>query len=553
MEAVWINVGLAFLEGFALIISPCILPILPIILSGSLTGNKSRPLGIILGFIVTFTFVTLSSGAIISLFNLNPETLRNVSFGILFLLGLIMVSTYLTDKFSLFTQRLTRVGSSKRINNPQSGFFSGLLFGGLVGVIWTPCAGPILAAVIVQVVIVQATYASVLILIAFAIGAGLPMLLIAFFGRRLLDRFGVIRHHTALFRKVLGLIIIASVVFLFYTSGEISIGGPHSNPSQQSISTPIALINGLDRPYKAPAISGIDAWINSPPLQLSELKNKVVLIDFWTYSCINCIHTLPYLKDWYAKYHDKGLVIIGIHSPEFAFEHDLENVKNAVTKYGILYSVALDNGFVTWQNYKNRYWPAHYLINKEGEVVYEHFGEGEYDVTENNIRYLLGLKGEGAKPAIRNRNSVTQTPETYLGYARGQNFASQEEKLENTPRIYTYPSVLSENNWALKGDWIIYADKIVAASSGASIKLHFRARKVYAVMGGFTGSKVNVKLRLNGKPFQDQKDTDFSHGQLDVGPHQLYALLNFPDEQESTLELIAIDKGLEVYTFTFGD
>lgn len=321
---------------------------------------------------------------------------------------------------------------------------------------------------------------------------------------------------------------------------SLSLPNPISN--QQKITSPTALIDGLYRPYKAPDIAGIDAWINSPPLTLSELKNKVVLLDFWTYSCINCIHTFPYLKEWYAKYHDKGLVIIGIHSPEFAFEHDLENVKNAVAKYGILYPVALDNNFVTWRNYKNRYWPAHYLINKDGEVVYEHFGEGDYDVTENNIRYLLGLKGKDIKSAITKNNSYRQTPETYLGYARGQNFASPEEKLQNKPRIYTYPPVLSVNDWALKGEWIIYPDKVVAASSNASIKLHFRAQKVYAVMGGFTGSNINVIVRLNGKPIKEQ---------WSVGPHQLYSLINSSANQESTVELIAVDKGLEVYTFTF--
>jgi cytochrome c biogenesis protein CcdA/thiol-disulfide isomerase/thioredoxin len=555
METAWINIGLAFFEGIALIISPCILPILPIILSGSLTGKKSRPLGIIIGFVMTFALVTLFSKTIISLFHLNGETLRNSSLVILFLLGVMMVSTYLTEKFNLITQQLTQIGSSfGSINNTQSGFFSGLLFGGLVGIIWTPCAGPILAAVIVQVVVLQSTYASVLTLLAFAIGAGLPMLLIALMGRKVIDQFGFIRHHTELFRKLLGIIIIVSVIFLFLNSGTVPTLSRLSNaPITEIIPNSTSLMSGLDQSYQAPQIAGIAAWINSKPLQLSMLKNKVVLIDFWTYSCINCIRTLPYLKDWYAKYHDQGLVIIGIHSPEFEFEHNVDNVKNAVTKYGITYPVALDNNFVTWRNFKNQYWPAHYLINKNGDVVYVRFGEGEYDVTEHNIRYLLGLK-EPVKTAIAENSYITkQTPEIYLGYARAQGFANQGEEIKNRSSIYMYPSILTEDSWALQGNWIVYADKIVAASAGAAIKLHFNAGKVYAVMGVTSGNKINVKLLLNGELLTQQKGADVSASQVAVGRYQLYSLINFHQENDNTLELIAASPGLEMYTFTFGN
>lgn len=555
MENAWISIGLAFIEGFALIISPCILPILPIILAGSITGNKSRPLGIITGFIITFTIVTLFSKAIIALFDLNPNTLRNVSFVLLFMLGVVMMSTYLTEKFNLATQRLTRIGSSlDSVNNPQSGFLSGLVFGGLVGIIWTPCAGPVLAAVIVQIVIQQTTFSSILIIVSFAIGAGVPMLLIALIGRRLLDKFSFVSTHADLFRKLLGLIIIASVVLLFITSGGVSSyteSNTISSKSSVSASSTLTLINGLDTPYKAPEITGIDAWINSPPLHLNQLINKVVLIDFWTYTCINCIRTLPYVKDWYAKYHDKGLVIIGIHSPEFEFEHNLDNVKNAVKKFGILYPVALDNNFVTWRNYHNQYWPAHYLINKEGNVVYVHFGEGEYDVTENNIRYLLGLPMAVAATIEENVALKSQTPETYLGYKRTKSFASPEKIIKNQPTIYSYPKVLPKDKWALKGNWVIDAEKIVAASAGASIKLNFTSKNVYAVMGA-PSNKINLKLLLNGELVIEQKGEDVFNSQVIVSNNQLYSLIHSNSQNEGLLELIVMSPGLEIYTFTFG-
>lgn len=533
------HISLAFLEGFALIISPCILPILPLILTGSLTGNKFRPIGIITGFICAFTLVTLFSKLFINLSHVSPDILQNISYFILFLLGVMMMSTFLTEKFSLLTQGLTHVGNSLHgINNTESGFFSGFLFGSLIGIIWTPCAGPILAAVIVQAVIQQTTIGSLLIVFAFGVGLGVPMLLIALLGRKAMTQFRFFRDKSILFRKLLGFLIIMGVIFAFYSAKLTLLSAQISNES----STPTAIINGLKNPYKAPAIAGIQAWINSPPLNLSNLKGKVVLIDFWTYSCINCIRTFPYLKNWYAKYRDKGFIIVGIHSPEFAFEHDLKNVKNAVAKFGLLYPVALDNQFVTWQNYANLYWPAHYLISKEGNVVYQHFGEGEYAATENNIRYLLGLK-EMPDKIIAKKYSFAQTPEIYLGYMRSLHFATPKLMVRNKVSTYHYPPLLPQNSWALTGDWIIYNDKIVSVSPNAAIKLHFYAKEVYAVLGG-NGKTINVRL------LQENKQ-NFSKS-LPITHHQLYDLIQQTETATGVIELIATTPGLEIYSFTFG-
>lgn len=550
MQADLINVGLAFIEGFALIISPCILPILPIILSGSLTGNKSRPLGIVTGFIVTFALFTLFSRILIQYSTINLNTVRNISFGILLFLGIIMMSKTLTEIFNRWTQSLTNVGSSlQSANNPQSGFWGGFSFGGLIGLIWTPCAGPVLAAVIVQVVLQQTTLNSIMVVIAFAIGAGIPMLLIALLGRSVLTSFGFIREKTTLIRQILGFIIILTVLyFLFFQSVTF----PLYRQGKTAITNARSLVNGISQPYQAPEISGISAWINSPPLNWNDLKGKVVLVDFWTYSCINCIRTLPYLKDWYAKYHENGFEIIGVHSPEFQFEQDINNVKNAVKVNQIRYPVALDNTFTTWRNFQNQYWPAHYLVNKEGEVVYVHFGEGEYDVTENNIRFLLGMGEANLENKTEENYAVNLTPETYLGYKRAERFSSTVGMIKDIAAQYIYPDNLAIDDWALNGNWLITPEKIVAMSADAAIKLHFRGRKVYLVMG-VTKQPVTVKLLLNGKPLAQDKGNDVVDNQIIVKHHQLYSLVNLTNENDGTLEIIAESPGLEAYAFTFGN
>ncbi len=536
-----INIGLGFLEGFALIISPCILPILPIILAGSLEGSKKRPIGIIIGFVIIFALFTFFSRKLVQYSGIDLTLIRHLSYIFLFLFGVVMLSTYLSDRFAHLTQRLAHTGASySDVNNPQGGFYSGLLFGGLVGLVWTPCAGPILAAVIVQTVIQQASLNSFLIVLAFGVGAALPMLIIALFGRTLLSTFDVFRNHAELFRKMLGILIIASVVYMIY--GESFSGSFSQSENQQTHMN--KLIGGVDAPYPAPEIAGISDWINSPPLQINQLKGKVVLIDFWTFSCINCIRTLPYLKDWYAKYHDKGFEIIGVHAPEFEFEKNFENVKRAVKEDGILYPVALDNNFVTWRNYSNSYWPAHYLIDTKGNVVYQHFGEGEYATTENNIRFLLGLNVTKKTSQFPEAQfNYSETPETYLGYARMEVYSSPESISYDKQANYTYPKSLSEDAWALNGSWIVTPQRIISAAANASVKIHFDARKVFVVMGSSQSTPIQVKVMLDDKLIKN----------IVVQKHDLFEALNLSVSQNGMLELITSAPGLEVYTFTFGE
>lgn len=539
-----LNIGLGFLEGIGLIISPCILPILPIILAGSLEGDRRRPFGIIIGFVLIFALFTFFSKKIVEISGVDLTWIRNLSFVLLLFFGIIMISDFLSTQFSKLSSRLSTVGSSLSMSQNQS-FVSGLVFGALIALVWTPCAGPILATVIVQTIIQQTQWSSFLVILSFGIGAALPMLLIALFGRTLMYKLGFIRRNTPILRKILGVIIILSTLYLIYTDGVF----PSFAKPQTTKSTQNSLIKGI-YPYPAPELVGISDWINSKPLELKDLKGKVVLVDFWTYSCINCVLTFPYLNEWYKKYHEKGFEIIGVHSPEFEFEKDLDNVKRAVERYEIRYPVALDNLFLTFMNFQNKYWPAHYLINQNGEVVYTHFGEGEYDTTENNIRFLLGLN----KPVSAEEPKLLApgTPETYLGYARANNYAGQPILLHDQKTLYSFPLRLNENEWALEGEWKVGREFILSEKAKATIKIHFNAKKVFVVMGNKTAQPIQVKVLLNGKHVVKEKGKNVVDSSITVKEHDLYEVIVFGTRTAGILQLIAESPGLEVYTFTFG-
>ena len=551
MKTELITILLGFLEGFALILSPCILSILPILLAGSLVGSKRRSLGIIIGFIFTFALFALFTRQLVQYSGIDANLIRYLAYGLLILLSLILLSNYLTELFNRITQSIVAISSSFiSPGQERSGFWGGIVLGGLVAIIWTPCAGPILAAIIVQIAIQKTTVLSFFTLLAFALGAALPMFIIMLYGFKIRDTFRFFKTHTVLFRKTLGVIILLSIAYMIgQETGIFS----SSFINQSTIRTAKYLEKGLWRPYQSPKIEGISTWINSPPLQLSDLKGKVVLIDFWTYSCINCIRTLPYLNDWYKKYHDKGLVIIGIHTPEFDFEKNAANVKNAVKPDDIQYPVGLDNSFVTWLNFSNHFWPAHYLINKQGTVVYEHFGEGDYDVTENNIRFLLGIDMTAPLATPDNPLSFySRTPETYLGYARADTDLSPALIHDQIPQ-YSFSKQLAENAWALQGGWLVNAEKIISAQSHSALKIHFRARKVFIVMGNNTKKPIQVKLLLNGKPLKsDNKGKDVTDSSIQVDKHSIYEAVALPQSGSGLLELSPNEPGLEIYTFTFG-
>jgi cytochrome c biogenesis protein CcdA/thiol-disulfide isomerase/thioredoxin len=549
-----IDMGLAFLEGFALIISPCILPVLPLVLAASAEGGRRRPYGIIIGFVLAFSLFAIVARELIVLLGLDPDLIRDASLVLLALFGLVLLSSKLSEKFSLLTQGAANFGNrfaAPKTASGGEGLCSGILIGSLIGLVWTPCAGPILAAVLVQVIRQQSDLAGNLVILSFAVGVGVPMLIIALTGRKIIARLGFLTRHTEALRRAFGVLVLASVALIASGVDTAALFSP--SQKIESMMDAQGLQNELVSPYAAPEFAGIEAWQNSPPLTMQGLKGKVVLVDFWTYSCINCVRTLPYLTEWDSKYRDRGLVIVGVHSPEFEFEKDPDNVRAAIAEHGIRYPVALDNRLDTWINFSNRYWPAHYLIDREGQVVYTHFGEGEYRVTENNIRYLLGLRGASeTTQAEALPFSPEQTAEAYLGYERAANFSSREAMQRDTPRGYRYPAQLGAGQWALNGSWSIAAEKITSTEKGAGLRLNFKARKVFLVLGTASGKPVRVSLMLNGKAVGSHAGRDAPSGALVVGRNTLYELIDQQTMQDGLLELRADEPGLEAYAFTFG-
>lgn len=553
-------------------------------LSGTLEGGKRRPLGIIIGFVITFALFTLFARSLVQNLGINLDWLRIAAFGFIILFGLILCSDYLSLKFEIFTQKIANLGSHASGRMNSDGFISGLFLGGLISLIWVPCAGPILATAIIQTAIQKTSFQSFMTFLSFALGSAIPMLLIAFIGRRILLYFAPFKRHAAMIRKIFGIIIIVGAVIAammanvnLYSNPEAAgtetninlqknsnenknirikestNGNEHEKINANTKTNTDKLIDKLIKTYPAPEFREISAWINSKPLNMAALKGKVVLIDFWTYSCINCIRTLPYLKEWYKKYHADGFEIIGIHTPEFEFEKKLSNVEMAVKKNEIPYPVALDNNYGTWLSFNNRYWPAHYLIDKNGNVVFEHFGEGNYQETEQNIRVLLGLKENTEGLEKRNTEfSFLETPETYLGYRRTTHFQSTEKIQEDVSAQYSDPKNLEKDHWALQGKWNIQAEKVVSEEAGNQLKLHFYARKVFLVMGTVNDQPADVKVLLDGKPIGNSAGSAVRNNKITVKNHTLYEIVNLPSAGSHILTLITSAPNVEFYAFTFG-
>lgn len=520
--------ALALAEGFGLAFSPCILPILPLILASSASGSRWRPLEIVTGFILSFTVFSLISRQILAVTGIQQDQIQFGAFMLLLAFGLVMLIPRLEEKFAALTGGLAERANEASNRDIATRAGGGLLVGALIGVVWTPCAGPILAVALLQIIQSQTNLDAVATIGAFSIGAGLPMLVIGFFGQSLIRYIRALSRHAVAIRRAMGVVIVVFAIMGLtgFNLGEwvVTAAGAAGSTMEQ----PGQLQDGLDRPYAAPEISGITHWLNSAPLDRAALKGKVVLIDFWTYSCINCIRTLPYIKAWHQKYKDQGLVIIGVHAPEFAFEGKRENVEKAIQKFGITYPVAMDNDFSTWKNYQNRYWPAHYLIDRNGQVVYTHFGEGEYEVTEANIRQLLGLKETTQLTTEKDVVAAGQTPETYLGMDRSEN--------EYTADANQLPL----HHWALQGKWQRTGEYIQSQTKNAALTLHYRAKKVFLVMESQDQRPKTVLIR--------QKSAE---KRLTVDDSKLYEIALNPTQENNQVSIIAESPGLRMFVFTF--
>ncbi|PIE19286.1 MAG: hypothetical protein CSA64_05255 [Arachnia propionica] len=304
----------------------------------------------------------------------------------------------------------------------------------------------------------------------------------------------------------------------------------------------------LPENYPAPELTGITDWLNSEPLTLAQLRGNVVLVDFWTYSCINCIRTQEYLNAWYDAYHDDGFEIIGVHAPEFAFEKLPENVRNAIAEAKIKYPVALDNDFATWQAYSNRYWPAKYLIDRDGNIRYVHFGEGDYDETENAIRALLGESGPAAEqPSDPMRHTPGQSPETYLGTERASGFRGSPG-LQAGETSYQPDTNIGLNEWTLAGTWQVDDEAITAQADDAQLSYRFTGQGMFLVLDGPPGSSVQVTLEGAGDP----GGADAESGTVSIDSARLYHLVQLPQATDGTTVTLQFSKGVSAHAFTFG-
>ena len=401
--------AIGFVAGVVTALSPCVLPVLPIVLAGGATGR--RPFAIVAGIVLSFTVFTLFAAWLLDLLGLPDDVLRNLAIVLLFVVALSLLVPQVAEWLSRPLQFLTR-----RSGGDLGG---GFLLGASLGLVFVPCAGPVLAAVTVIAARRDVGLDSVLLTLAYALGAAAPMLAIAFAGQRAAHAF---RAHAVLVRRVSGVLVAgAAIAIALGVDRNLQTALPgytealqkrfeRSDSAQRELRKltggrdPKATGGGtaaLEDYGPAPDFHGITRWLNSKPLTLHELRGRVVLVDFWTYSCINCLRTLPHVRAWDARYRDAGLTIVGVHSPEFAFERVPSNVRENVRKLGVRYPVALDNDFVTWQSWHNQYWPAKYLIDKQGHVRYFHFGEGDYSKTEDAIRTLLGRRCAGSHEAGR--------------------------------------------------------------------------------------------------------------------------------------------------------
>jgi len=567
----------AFLAGIITVLSPCILPVLPIVLSSTIgeKTDKKRPLGVITGFVLSFTFFTLFLSSIVSASGIPADSLRFISVLVILMLGMGLLLPAVQE---LLEKMFVRLSHLVPLTQNKSGFGGGIVIGMSLGLLWTPCVGPILASVISLAITGSVSLTTLMITAAYASGTAIPMLMIMVSGQKLLHKIPWLTSRLNTIRKAFGVLMILTAMGIYfnidrkfqtfildkfpnYGTGltQLEDIAPIQQQLEKLRDEPLEEPEEMGKPMfevmqkgpKAPELIQDGEWFNSEPLTLSELEGKVVVIDFWTYSCINCQRTLPYLKNWWERYKDKGLVIIGIHSPEFVFEKDAKNVAKAIQDFGILYPVMQDNEFRTWRAYENRYWPAKYFIDKEGSIRYTHFGEGAYDESERVIQTLLAESGAADLPQEQDNPDYTiysRTPEIYLGYERMEYLAG-DKVIRDKATNYHFPDKLADNYFSLNGRWMI-APEYALAESGSQLQLNFEAKEVFLVMRPKAEIPGKVKVSLDGKSLYLGRDV--VNGVVEVTEDTLYKLINLAEPGRHLLQLDFLDDQVEIYAFTFG-
>ncbi|MDR3396792.1 MAG: cytochrome c biogenesis protein DipZ [Pandoraea sp.] len=619
---------LAYLGGILTIVSPCILPVLPFVFSRAGQSFSRSVLPMLAGMVLMFALVATLAAVGGSWVVQANQYGRWLALALVALFGATLLfpklSERLTHPLVSLGDRLSQsaqgdgTATDGAATGPRPG--ASFLLGIATGLLWAPCAGPILGLVLTGAALQGASVGTTLLLVAYAAGAATSLALALLVGGRVFAAMKRSLGAGEWIRRGLGGLMLAGVVAIAFgldtgvlaqlstaSTGGIeqklveqlgarrndAANGTNANAPAQNApaadqanagadttaggpamtATGNAMVRtAVDAPAplpvegQLPSLDGAVQWLNSPPLTAQALRGKVVLIDFWTYSCINCLRTLPYVKAWAQKYRDQGLVVIGVHAPEFAFERDIGNVKKAVHDLGVDYPVAIDNNYAIWRGFNNQYWPAHYFIDAQGRVRYHHFGEGNYAESERVIQQLLreaGAKQVAGGIADVQANGIQQaadmhdvgSPETYVGYERAENFASPGGAVRDQASDYRAPSMPSLNNWGLAGGWRVGSEQATATQAGARIVYRFHARDLHLVLGpDASGKPVRFRVTVDGQAPDDAHGTDVAaDGSGTVTSQRLYQLVRQSgDVRDRTFSIEFLDPGVSAYAFTFG-
>lgn len=607
---------IAYLGGVLTIVSPCILPVLPFLFARAdrpfLRSGLPMLAGMALTFAAVATLAAVGGGWAVTA----NEYGRYAALALLFVFGLALLFPSLSERLTRpLVQAGNRLSHTADAAGGRGAVFPSLLLGVATGLLWAPCAGPILGLVLTGAALQGANIETSLLLLAYAAGAATSLALALLVGGKVFAAMKRSLGAGEWVRRGIGTAVLAAVIAIFFgldtglltrlslattasveqklldrlhpdrkstaMSGGAMQGGPammSGGPAMQgpamqgpAMQGPAMAMRGKTDDNSgglavegiAPPVSGATSWLNSPELTLEGLKGKVVLVDFWTYSCINCLRTIPYVRAWAEKYKDKGLVVIGVHTPEFAFEKVPANVRRAVDDLKIVYPVAVDNDYAIWRAYKNRYWPAHYFIDAQGRIRHHHFGEGDDQRSEQVIRQLLteaGQKLDGDKPVAVEASGVQATssetvksPETYVGYERAENFISAGGAVQNQPATYQTPSPRL-NEWGLTGNWTIGGEHAALNEKDGSIVYRFHARDLHLVLASTDAKPVRFRVTIDGKPPGDNRGMDVdANGEGVVNGQRLYQLVRQAgDIADRTFEIRFLDPGVQAFAFTFG-